>query len=82
MKINILHSLVLVAMLALGVYTFFYVRPNTSMQLLIGIITSVAYVSWGLIHHALEKDLHAKVVVEYVLIGAIAIVLLVTIIGT
>lgn len=82
MKVNhISHFIVLLAVLAGGVGVFFYVRPNTTLQLLTGIITAVSYVAWGLIHHAIERDLHQKVVVEYILIGAIAIVLLVTVLG-
>ncbi len=79
---KITNYIVLVIILALGVASFIYVRPDTTLQLIIGIATSLAYVCWGLIHHALNRDLHTKVVVEYVLIGAIAIVLLITIIGT
>lgn len=75
------HFIVLVALLAVGVLTFIYVRPNTTLQLFVGIITASAYVLWGIIHHAIQKDLHQKIVVEYLLIGAIAIVLLVTMLG-
>ncbi|OGG35729.1 hypothetical protein A2363_03075 [Candidatus Gottesmanbacteria bacterium RIFOXYB1_FULL_47_11] len=77
--IHILHYLVLGALLTGGVATFFFVRSNVTLQLYTGIATSVAYVLWGIIHHALQKDLHPKIVIEYTLIGAIAIVLLVTI---
>lgn len=72
------HYAILVVMLGLGVFSFFLVRPNTTAQLAIAVITAVAYVAWGIIHHWLDRDLHLKVVIEYVLIAAIAIVLLVT----
>lgn len=78
---HIAHFVILLAILAGGVGTFFYVGSNTTLQLVTGIVTAVSYVAWGLIHHAIEKDLHQKVVVEYVLIGTIAIVLLVTVLG-
>ena len=81
MKRSVIHFLVLVAILASGIFTFIYVRPNTTLQLFVGIVTSIAYVIWGLIHHAVQKDLHRKIMVEYLLIGAIAIVLLVTMLG-
>jgi hypothetical protein len=81
MKQTVIHFLVLIAILCAGILTFIVVRPNTTLQLFVGIITAVAYVLWGLIHHAVQKDLHQKVVVEYLLIGAIAIVLLVTMLG-
>jgi hypothetical protein len=81
MKQSVTHFCVLLAILAAGVFSFIYVRPNTSLQLFVGIVTAVAYVLWGLVHHAMKKDLHQKIVVEYLLIGAIAIVLLVTMLG-
>ena len=81
MKQSAVHFLVLLAILAAGVFAFMYVRPNTTIQLLVGIVTAVLYVLWGFIHHAIKKDLHQKIVVEYLLIGAIAIVLLVTMLG-
>lgn len=71
--------LVLVIMLALGVGAFYIVRPNRNLQLAAGIATAVGYVLWGIIHHVMEDDLHLRIVIEYVLIGAIAVVLLFTI---
>jgi len=71
--------MVLMGILVGGLVVFYYVRPNISLQFIVGTITSAAYVIWGIIHHAIKKDLHARVVVEYILMGAIAIVLLATI---
>lgn len=81
MKRSVVHFLVLLAILAAGVFTFIRVAPNTTVQLFVGIVTACSYVIWGLIHHAVKKDLHQRIVVEYLLIGAIAIVLLVTMLG-
>ena len=81
MKKSMLHFVILALILGAGVITFWQVRPNTTLQLYTGIATSAAYVIWGLIHHAVQKDLHQKIVVEYLLIGTIAIVLLVTMLG-
>ncbi|OGG12168.1 hypothetical protein A2Z00_05820 [Candidatus Gottesmanbacteria bacterium RBG_13_45_10] len=80
-RVHILHYLVLGAILIGGIATFIYVQSNTSIQFIVGIATAAAYVCWGLIHHALAGDLHEKIVVEYILIGAIAIVLLATVLG-
>ncbi|OGG29328.1 hypothetical protein A3A63_04335 [Candidatus Gottesmanbacteria bacterium RIFCSPLOWO2_01_FULL_46_9] len=77
-----MHYMVLCVILGGGVATFLYVRPNPSLQFAVGVITSFSYVAWGLIHHALHRDLHQKIVVEYLLIGTIAVVLLATIIRT
>lgn len=78
MKSHHFHFLVLMLILLIGVATFFFARGNTSLQLQIGIITSVSYVAWGIIHHATIGDIHAKIVIEYILIGGIAIAILMT----
>lgn len=76
---KIIHYIVLACILVGGVGAFMYAAPNVSLQFNVAVITSVAYVVWGIIHHAMQKDLHQKVVVEYILIGAIAVVLLATV---
>lgn len=72
------HYVVLVCILGMGLVAFFLVRPNVSAQLFVGILTAAAYVLWGIIHHMIDRDLHPKIVIEYMLIGAIAVVLLLT----
>ena len=76
---KLIHYLVLACILIGGIGAFMYAAPNVSLQFDIAVITCVAYVIWGIIHHAMQKDLHQKVVVEYILIAAIAIVLLATV---
>lgn len=76
---KIISYAVLVIILSSGMYTFLYVSQSSYMQLVVGVLTSVAYVMWGIIHHLQQKDLHRKVVIEYILIGLIAIVLLATV---
>lgn len=75
---TIMHTLVLFCILAGGAAMFWYGQGNVALQLAAGIVTSVAYVAWGIIHHAIAGDLHRKVVIEYVLVGLIAIVILAT----
>lgn len=77
--INLINHIVLCAILVGGISTFYYVRPDLSLQFSVGVTTSIFYVAWGIIYHALNKDLRQKVVIEYVLIGTIAIILLATI---
>lgn len=81
MKTHLFHFLILIAIIGLGVGIFFLASGNRGAQLLIGLTTSFAYVAWGLIHHAIEGDLHKKIVVEYVLMGAIAVLLFLIVFG-
>jgi len=78
---KLMHFVALLLILSVGLFTFFAVSGSRQLQLLVGIMTAVSYVAWGLIHHAAHGELYRKVVVEYILIGIIAIVLLVTIVG-
>lgn len=79
MKTSTLHFVVLAVILAGGVVSFTTLAGDVAAQQWIGIATSVAYVAWGILHHAIEGDLHPKVVVEYVLVGAVAILILVNV---
>ncbi len=74
----LLHTLVLFFILVGGIVTFWMAQGNSGLQMTVGIMTAAAYVFWGIIHHMLAGDLHRKVVIEYVLVGAIAVVLLMT----
>ncbi len=78
MKLN-LHYLSLLAILAIGVYAIYLLTGYRQLQLLIGISLGVIYVIWGIIHHQKARDLHFRIVIEYVLIAVIAIVLMLTI---
>lgn len=81
MKTHLFHFLVLVIIIASGIGMFLLAKGNSTLQLMIGVVTSVAYIAWGIIHHCLQGDLHRKVVIEYVFIGAIATTLLFIVLG-
>ena len=51
-------------------------KENRLIQFLTLTLFTTFYILWGIIHHLLEKTLHLKVVVEYIMIGAIALFLL------
>ncbi len=82
MKLHVFHFVVLLLILGIGIGMFFQAQGNRSFQLTIGVATSIAYILWGMIHHAIQRDLHRKVVIEYVLLGVIAVLLLVTVLGS
>lgn len=77
-KQELWHSMILLCILAGGFAAFYLTSGNRRAQLTVGLAMTVAYVLWGIMHHTLTHDLHHKVVIEYILIGAIAMVLLLT----
>lgn len=75
---DLLNTVILLCILGGGLFTFWTAAGNIHLQLIIGGITTAAYVTWGIVHHILSGDFHRKVVIEYVLVGLIALVLLAT----
>ena len=73
---QILYFFVLFLILSLGFVGFISNTGNSSAQFGIGVIIAALYVLWGIAYHSYRGDLHVKVVIEYTLIGIIAIVLL------
>ena len=66
---------VLVLIIFVGGVIFFF-NQDKIVKFKVGTLAALAYIFWGVFHHFLEKNLNLKIVVEYTLIGAIAIVLL------
>jgi len=59
------HYLILVIILLIGLSAFWFCRYQKFIQVWVVIFTSLAYVAWGAIHHYLDKDLHFKLMLEY-----------------
>lgn len=67
------YYLSLVAILAFGLLLVLLVYPNRSLQAVIVVLTALSYVFWGIVHHLINHDLHAKIVVEYTLVGILGL---------
>lgn len=62
----------------LGFFTvLFYInRLSRGSELNLGIIASLFYFVWGIVHHGLEKNLNIKIVIEYGLISLLGVAML------
>ena len=40
-----------------------------------------AYITWGIVHHHLHRDLHVSVVVEYILIASLGVIVTLSILN-
>lgn len=60
--------ILLVGFIVMGFFSF-----SVTVQFMILIFILVFYMSFGLIHHYINHDLHARIVLEYVLISAIVL---------
>ena len=64
----------LILILAIGVVSIYIFQGNPQRQMQVAVIISSLYFIWGIIHHSQEGDLHAKIVVEYLLVALLFLV--------
>lgn len=65
------HYLALMAILSIGLSVFLYFSYNRQVQIGIVIALSAAYVVWGIFHHSLKRELHLRIILEYITIAAL-----------
>lgn len=75
LKSHFSHYLILILILSVGGLVFL-LDSNKTIKFQVGTLIAIAYIFWGMIHHFLEKNLNFKIVVEYLLIGALSVTLL------
>lgn len=66
------HYLFLMAILSIGFGLFWIFNFNRQIQIWITIGLGVAYVLWGIMHHAIKKELHFRIIWEYLLVAILA----------
>jgi len=74
-----LHTIVLCILLGFTLVMLALLQGKQDLQFIVGFIAAISYVMWGIIYHVIERDLYAKIVVEYVLVSAIGLSLLYTV---
>lgn len=71
-----LHYFTLICLQLVGLWGLFWFDYDRAMQLSIVVSMAVSYVIWGIIHHRQHKDLHPKIVLEYVLMAFLAVLII------
>lgn len=75
-KKHIGYYLSLLTILIFGLILTFLAAPNIQLQIIIILLTTFFYVLWGIFHHLINHELSSKIMVEYVLIGALGVSIL------
>lgn len=73
-----LHYVNLLSLMLLGLWGLFWFDYSPPMQLSIVISMAAAYVTWGIVHHRMHRDLHIKIIFEYLLVAIFAILVYAT----
>ena len=61
-----LHYFTLLSLQLVGLWGLFWFNYDHAMQFTILLSMAVAYVVWGVVHHHQHRDLHFKIIFEYV----------------
>lgn len=69
---DIKHYLLLAAILSIGFGCYWMFNFNRMAQVGITLALGAIYVLWGMIHHALNKELYLKIILEYLLVACLA----------
>ena len=70
------HYFSLVGLFTAAFVAFFVFSYDRNFQLAIAIATSIGYVVWGVVHHAIHRDLYIVVVFEYLAMALLGLVLI------
>lgn len=68
-----LHYFILLCTQVLGLWGIFWFSYDKLGQLLVITAMAVCYVTWGVWHHKSHRDLHIRIVFEYILVGLLSV---------
>lgn len=69
-KNHVAYYIVLILILGSGLFMTVLTTPYRQLQMVTIVMTTFFYIAWGILHHLINHDLTAKIVIEYVLIGS------------
>lgn len=76
-----IYYVVLIIMLSLS-FLLAYTSSDRGFQIGTVVAVTFFYVLWGIMHHLMNHDLHAKIVIEYILIGALGLTIIFFLLST
>lgn len=74
------HYVSLIGILIAGILGFYFYSYDRSFQIAVTVALATSYVSWGLIHHAIHKDICPSIVLEYVTVAVLGAVMVISLI--
>ncbi len=72
-KKHLWYHVGLLIVLVLSLSLLWMSAYDRAFQMAVLVLMSLFYALWGLLHHYRHHDLHMKIVLEYILIGALGI---------
>jgi len=66
------HYLALIAFLSFGLALFLIFNYNRQIQVGITLLMATIYVVWGVVHHGIKKEIHPRIIFEYLVVAIVA----------
>lgn len=70
------HYLSLIGILIAGFAGLILFSYDKNFQASVAVATASAYVAWGIVHHAVHKDLYWETVAEYAAIAILGLIII------
>lgn len=74
------HYISLIGIFVATVVAFYYFSFDRIFLVGVSLAFAFAYVSWGIIHHLIHRDLYLSVVIEYIAISIIGLIIVLSLI--
>lgn len=74
------HYLSLFGILVAGAVGFYLFSYDKTFQIGIALALSTSYISWGLIHHTIHKDISLNIIFEYIAIAILGLTIVLALI--
>ncbi len=69
------HYISLIGIFIAGIIGFYYFPYDKSFQTGLVVALAASYISWGVIHHSVHKDICLPVIFEYVAVSVLGLVI-------
>lgn len=74
------HYVSLISIFVAGVIGFFVFSYDRQFQIAVSLALALSYVSWGIIHHTLHKDICLTIILEYIAVAILGFIMLLSLI--
>ena len=72
-NIDLEYYVSLIFILSLGLFFIILAAQNKNLQLILVLLTTLFYILFGIAHHLINHDLSIRVMIQYIIIGALGI---------
>lgn len=67
------HYFTLFGLFFAGIAAFAFFSYDRVFQMIVSVAVAISYVVWGVIHHAIHRDLYFSVIIEYLAVACLGL---------